>query len=203
MDGSGGKFGAVPELRRCAFSVAYMKGVSFQWGVYAPLPGLKQDVPRSELFAFVFLASMLQVDAFAHLVSDSAINVDMFLKGPKGLWRTSENANLWEVLWRVLAPKCVLRVYWVKSHSLDKFDLFQKYAPNVVHAIGNVCADTLAEFGAKVAAPPDEDVARVCSHFGVVRQAQRRLSAILTASIVPRDLPPKCDQNYLEVGPFH
>ena len=66
-----------------------------------------------ELFASVFLASMLQVNVFAHLASYSAINVDMYLKGPKGPWRTSENADMWQVLWRVLAPRRLFVFIWL------------------------------------------------------------------------------------------
>ena len=80
-DGSGGKYGSIPTLRRCVCGIAKFNNdrTTVSFGLSFALPGKIQTVPRSELMAICTVIRLVQ-NGWVEIVSDSKINVDMFYK---------------------------------------------------------------------------------------------------------------------------
>ena len=74
-DGSGGSEGSDAHLRRCGLGVARLDGFLFQWGLFAPLPGVRQTVPRAELHAILLVATLTQDTPEAVTVATDALGV--------------------------------------------------------------------------------------------------------------------------------
>ncbi len=80
---SGGRWGSVPQLRRCGCGVSRLTSLdppfTLQWGAWFPLVGEVQTVPRAELYAiFMVVSKVSSGDIF--IVSDSEVNVGLFSK---------------------------------------------------------------------------------------------------------------------------
>ena len=72
-DGTGGKYTAVPEARRCGVGLARLKDQAHEelaWGLYCALPGFVQTVPRAELYAVVLLVVRVVPGEEVWVVSD-------------------------------------------------------------------------------------------------------------------------------------
>ena len=158
-----------------------MRGTSFLGGLYGGLPGSRQSVPRSELFAILALIRLAAPSAFLHVVTDSKITYDTYCSGfndPK--WRESPNADLWVCVWELCAArsgKCC--VYWVKAHAAESEEMYRSYCPNPVHVVGNACADLLAGWGSLSVAVPSAVADQVLSSLSSVHVIQMRILAIM------------------------
>ena len=143
-DGSGGHFGAFPVLRRCGFSVAVVEcegsQASFVWGCFSPLPGSRQSVPRSELYAILTVLRNV-VSGDVEIITDSKTCADSYSQGRDHCVQ-SVNADLWCEAWRHVGRLGAVVVRWVKAHAGR-----QHLAAGLLsfHDLcGNYCADALA-----------------------------------------------------------
>ena len=178
-DGSGGHLGAFPVLRRCGFSVAVVECerqlTSFVWGCFSPLPGLRQSVPRSELYAILTVLRNV-ADGDVEIVTDSKTCADSYSTG-KEHCSQSVNADLWCEAWRHVERLGRVIVRWVKAHAGE-----QHLAAGLLtfHDLcGNYCADALANRAAEVAQVYPEDAANYLSHVDLARRVQMRAVTVL------------------------
>ena len=73
-DGSGGKYGSIPLLRRCGCGIAALTDdgeLLFHFGAAFALEGKQQSVPRAELYCFVVLCLLVENEAEVHVATDS------------------------------------------------------------------------------------------------------------------------------------
>ena len=80
-------------------------------------------------------------------MSDSEVTV----KGIHAGEREGPNADLWVVLWNLVAKRGItLTARWVKSHVVNEPWLIDRYPTTLRDVFGNACADKLAERAAAV-----------------------------------------------------
>ena len=149
---------------------------ALDFGVFLPLPGVRQSVPRAELFCVIVLVWLVKVGAWVMVVSDSDITV----KGIKGRRSEGENMDLWALLWSLVAERRVsIEARWVKAHAADSRDLWVKYDPCPRDVVGNEAADALAERGAVSHAVPAATARVALEQIRLCGLVQGRLIAIL------------------------
>ena len=153
----------------------------FLWGAHCNLPGAFQTVPRSELYAWIFIIERAVPLGRLEFVSDSELNVKIAkdIADNDGVVPDDvDNFDLWARFWkRARGRDSLPTARWTNGHVEEK-DL-QKYAPSWVDIFGNECADTLAGRSAKLAKVTSAQAHLVLSHFRITREIQRRALAIL------------------------
>ena len=178
-DGSGGKYGSHPSLRRCGVGIAYIglegtEGRHLSFGAATPLWG-EQTVPRAELAAVLVVCQHVCVGARTLVVVDSRVTCD----GVNGGTRHA-NADLWAQLDQTLKERRVqLSAVWIKSH-LDKGPArIEGYAFPFMHISGNAAADTFADWAARQSQVPAHEADRILGNYALAQSVQRRNAAIL------------------------
>ena len=147
-------------------------------GVFCPLPGHVQSVPRAELFAVVLILCHVDYSDDVEIVSDSLTTVQTFGKGADHpAWEHSPNADLWREVWKHNPARVTMR--WIKAHADVDPALFAKWGLDTEDVCGNSCADALAGLGAEEAAAMAHEVAQVVNLEHLVHEIQMRLVAIL------------------------
>ena len=180
-DGSGGKHSAAPALRRCGFGVAYMteaRGRSdFAWGVFGPLIGKVQTVPRAELFACVTVLARVSC-APVLIVTDSKLVYDAW-SGGELKCTGAANADLWGEFWQHARRIGVsdVRFQWIKAHATPL--IVQHCLVSLGDLRGNACADALADRAAEQWQIFPQDAQNVFWHMAVLQQIQKRCVSIL------------------------
>ena len=192
-DASGGRFSAMPILRRCGFGIAYMhQTVSdfrrtsdfseqpfFRWGAFGVQVGSVHTVPRSELFAILVVVQKVPSGKLV-ICTDSKINVDLYIKGFEAC-KSSTNSDLWIQIWQKLHQGHLsLTLRWVKGHVSSPDDMV-KYNLQPFELYGNLAADALANKGSQLAEVWTHDSANVLAQYALVRQIQARALVILTS----------------------
>ena len=158
-------------------------------GIYGPLPGPLQSVPRAELFA-VCIALLYSVGPVCIFMDHKNI-VDQAEKGEA--FTTSPghaNADLWRWFWHLvddrggLGPS--LRLKWIKSHTNDRS----------AESVGNNWADAMAKLGAGLHEASDEVVAAAKEIRNKLTQILRwmgRAACIHQVPGFPPDRTPKLE----------
>jgi len=182
-DGSGGRDGAIPHLRRCAWSVVRSDDngclTCFAFGA---LPGKAQSVPRAELYAILYVVE--RASGPVQIFTDSKIAVDGFKGGPNAN-PASAMAGLWSRFWASLKDGSEL--VWVPSHKSEA-DVTSGVLP--LHAlVGNAMADEVATVAAAQCALPQADADRYELWKARTIAVQKRLVEIAldTFSFTRRD----------------
>lgn len=194
-DASGGPFSSLPPIRRCGVGVAVIEQENgmhtdqlfrLKWGVFAPLVGTAQSVPRAELYAVLVVVLHVQSGP-SEIRSDSKVNVDMFAQGQEACLN-SVNSDLWQQIWSALTDRQVqLTFTWVKGHA-DNADTYEAYNVQPADLYGNLFADKLAERAAVQYQVYTEDSFAVQWYFALVRKIQERAIVILTSCMQGRGL---------------
>merc|ERR1712194_134592 len=198
-DGSGGEFGSLPSLRRCGVGVAHITFgadgmAACDWGVYSGLPGPTQTVPRSELFALLWVLRQADPDKQVEIATDSKVTCSIYhaRDAAEAEERDGDHVlhhDLWYALQRALFRRsATATVRCVKKHAMEKPEFIGQYSLTTTDVLGNACADWLAGQGTIVAAPSLRDQAHVLQAISMVGRIQLRLVAILGwwAEKIPR-----------------
>ena len=184
-DASGGKHTAIPILRRCGIGIAFLADdlSTLRFGLFAPLPGATQTVPRGELYAILVVMRHTQPDSEYLIYSDSKLNVDLYLDGYDACMK-SQNADLWEEVFDILRTRnVVLSLVWIKAH-VDTPEEATRHNLSYMHILGNEFADRLAERAATAYEVAYQDSVDLLWYYATLRKIQARLLVIL-ASIIP------------------
>ena len=178
-DGSGGKYGSIPLLRRCGVGIATLmpREFTFAWGAFIALPGPSQTVPRAELFAIAAVVALATPHAQLTFVVDAKIVYD----GITHRTTTGELADLWTHLWKLVTDKgLTVHARWVKSHIDKHPDAFTQFPQLTARdVVGNSCADALADRGAAYAEIDINDANPYLYLTATLTRVQLRLIAIL------------------------
>ena len=178
-DGSGGRFGSYPSLRRCGVGVAHVVAGRVVFGACSPLWG-PQSVPRAELAAVLVVALFAAPGASIALAIDSRITCD----GVNGGGRHA-NSDMWALIDAQVCKKgLVLSARWVKSHLDAAPAKVRGYSFPVAHIIGNSAADHFAEVAALGCQVPDGDALEILQWYDRVAMIQSRMIAIQTHIMV-------------------
>ena len=128
-DGSGGKYSAVLELRRCGVCIAVVRfgaglACEFVWGLCSNLPGSEQTTPRAELYAILLVLFFADDAGPIIIVSDSWLSVVGF-RGlqQNGLQNDAEasNADLWEAVCLAMRLRRFdVYLRWAKAHVVTE-----------------------------------------------------------------------------------
>ena len=172
-DGSGGKFGSYPSLRRCGVGVAHVVSGQVLFGACSPLWG-PQSVPRAELAAVLVVVSFAAPGAAIALAIDSRITCD----GVNGGGRQA-NGDLWAQIDAHISKKgLVVSASWVKSH-LDAAPAKERgYSFPVAHVLGNSAADHFADIAAQGCQVSDTVAHCILQWYDRVVRIQSRMVAI-------------------------
>ena len=206
-DSSGGPFSSLPVIRRCGVGIAVLRPTnndtsngplfSLQWGVFAPLEGVTQTVPRGELYAIMVV--ILRLDTGLSIVkTDSLVNVQTFDKG-KTACLNAANCDLWKRIWDVLDDGQVkVELEWIKGHA-ENPEIFDRYNVQVEDLYGNLFADKLANRAAELYQVFAHDSFGIQWHYTLVRDIQARAIVILQQVLEARGVhksvrPPKLPQ---------
>ncbi len=186
-DGSGGKYGEIPQARRCGSGLAYLNTENaLDFGLYYPLPGEVQTVPRAELSILVTLVEIVEDKATIVYFGDNKQVVDLFNKGPNACAKAS-NADLYKLLFKFIHDKQIdITVYWMPSHLNNPQAKTKKGKPKIrpvwVHdydIIGNNEADKLADRAAEMAELPSWLVEPLLENMYITRSIQLRIATIV------------------------
>lgn len=166
-----------------------MNGKRFVSGLYGPLPGSYQSVPRAELFA---ITSMLRSLVKPARVQADHWNIILGIAKDRRITCGSifPDADLWRIFWHLIDDLgglgSDLEFVWVKAHSNDGSDA----------SIGNNWADRMANFGASVHETDEEAVKHVDhirTHYTQLVRWLGKASAHLSEPGVVSDRQPKAD----------
>jgi ribonuclease HI len=192
-DGSGGPHSSVPSIRRCGYGIAVLKPAKnspaeheFSWGAFAVLPGRKQTVPRAELEAIVAVLRHHKHGTEVRVVSDSELNVKLYLAGPAAGARTV-NSDMWAEFWQLHCNFRLVDIAWCKGHAGESE--LRTGRISLHHLVGNSCADALAGRAAQLAMVGPNDSLAVLWARGTAVALQKRFVAVLAFYL--QDLPPK------------
>jgi len=172
----------------------------FQMGFFLALPGPSQTVPRAELFGLLLILRNVLPPAAVCIVTDSLTTCNTFQLGAEHhAWRTSPNADLWELVWPLVQGRAL--ALWIKAHAeehpeyIDQYQLYQR------HVVGNVCADVMAGRGAALQQVSTAEVDIHRAAISLVSRIQTRCVAILQhhASVSPR-LPRQRQRRLPQLG---
>jgi len=168
-----------------------MQGSSFVFGLYYPLPGVHQTVPRSEISAAVTLAEMVHDEAKVVYITDNLPLYDNYSAGELKCIK-STNHDLYKLLFPHIKNKRLdFQILWMPSH-LDEEEGKDKEKPEWVedeHIQGNNQADRLAKIAAKYVELCMNAVSPTLFYNKLVTRIQRRLIAILIALPHRKPLP--------------
>ena len=188
-DASGGPNNEYPVLRRCGVGVACIdthsnwfttgEGSSpFLWGAYAPLTGVRQSVPRAELYAIFVVISHVGHGEVT-IKTDSKINVDLY-DGGKEACMESDNVDIWLDIWQILQHDQVrLKLSWVKGHA-DNVHTYVKFSLTPQDLVGNLLADVLAGWASRLYQVWKHDAYAVKWYFATIQRVQARAVVILS-----------------------
>ena len=103
LDGSGGSRSSDKRLRRCGWAAittdfSEPAAPELKAGFFGKLAGQEQTVPRSELYAAVFVLEQTE-EREVKLLSDSKYFVDL-IKARRSKSIAGSNADLWERYWQ-------------------------------------------------------------------------------------------------------
>ena len=175
-DGTGGLHSSNSALRRCAWAAVkpdHTVDSEFWLGVWGPLLGKQQTVPRAELTAIIEVVKRLAGPTT--IWTDHKNISDIF----NGDLRTSvgrANSDLWEQLLDHLQEKAIpVKVRWVPSHSDEHAEGPAPWIPPLIF-LGNAEADRLAGDAVKSQ--------EVENHIAVQVKEQQALAATILNRIV-------------------
>ena len=119
-------------------------------GLYAPVPGLRQTVPRAELHAILLVATLTKDTPEPVTVATDALGVYQTFGRP-ALWSEHENADLWIALRRTLQGRAApFYLRWTKSHAINNAKFRRDYDIGWADIVANEAADALAGLGAEL-----------------------------------------------------
>ena len=179
-DGSGGRYTSDKDLRRCGWSAVQLDDLlpakEWKW-IAAPLAGMKQTVPRSELMAVIAVAENLDGDV--ELWSDCKTIVDTINQRKWAAAMCSSNCDLWERLKEAIDKAAwKLTFKWINSHPTEAIQM-QTHIPIIAYA-GNKRADELAREAAdEIELLPSE----VESHKDALEKAKAILNRLATIAL--------------------
>lgn len=165
------------DSQRAAWGAACMAGNSIRLsvGIYGPLPGPDQSVPRAELYV---ICAILKVTLKpAHIHTDH-LNIIHGISHGRAVTTTPkfQNADLWRAFWERLEDlggiDDELSFTWVPSHQAG---LYQQ-------AVGNRWADYLARRGASLHDVSDDDLSTAKKYVKKVYQWRDGLAGRLLSS---------------------
>ena len=152
-DGSGGKKGSDPRLRRCGWGVVRLNlddpgNPSLACGAFGPLPGPLQTVPRSEIFAAIQVLDL--VHGAVIIYSDCEYFVSRAgALGQRARMRAGKNGDLWARWWDLVDERDgAVIVRKVKAHSEHRALVSGAIALELY--MGNAYADYMAGKGAEM-----------------------------------------------------
>ena len=182
LDGSGGEQSSDPRLRRTGWGAAVVDttvpGVpELVAGVFGPVPGPEHTVPRSELYAAVYVLESVELDTDIHLISDSKYFVDKACRRRPDSFLAG-HGDLWDRYWNAVENReGNVRISKVKAHATQE-DLDRGVVSWDWYA-GNAMADKLAVEGASRAALPAAIIMEFQATDSMAWQVQSRLTAII------------------------
>ncbi len=191
-DGSG-LWPQFARLRRCGWGlVCYTRGVGVTAIAHGPLPGLQQDVPLAESFAF--LMNLRHASLEVVFYTDCEFVKKTFEAGPE---HSSSGwfvyAGVWRQIWRLVDDigRENVRVFWIPAHTSAR-----AVAEGKITGLQRICnakADEQAKKGANMHPSDSETAQRTAWAHSVVRQVGRYVGCInaLVGHAVPRDTTAK------------
>ena len=197
-DGSGGKHGSHPLLRRVGWALVAMEQTGPQtWrlvgGWMGNVPGDKQTIPRAELIPVIFLHLLLYGDNPVSLGIDANYVVNGFAKGRYNRPTDGSNPDLWYELGQYVSQDTLtLEVFKVKAH-LDVSHVARELI-TLEDLLGNRAADMAAERAANACQLPGDEVERVLRLENLAWKVQRRLIAMTKAAVQASPVRPKAVQ---------
>ena len=188
-DGSGGKE-AHPMLRRCGWAWVQLRGISQHAAEAGALPGARQSVPRSELFALIRALENPEMRTLPmHLYTDHQNWVRRFEQGKSDASarrRLQSHQDLWMRFWQAYDSRpatAKVGMWWVNAHVKSWLDMNPSLPPQAYE--GNRLADLLADEAAAVAQLPAWIAKEVKEKEEMSQALQRRFVAI-TARIIDK-----------------
>ena len=199
-DGSGGDKGSDPRLRRCGWGAVRLNlddpgNPKIACGAYGPLPGRRQTVPRSELFAAIAVLDLVQRGDVV-IFSDCSYLVDHADSlAKRECLCLGRNGDLWTRWWHLIDTRDGLVVVKkVKAHSMYS-DLCSG-AITLENFRGNALADYLAGKGAEIGRVDSNKILSIEFTDAQAWKIQKRLLAILkhiyasSPEAEPKRVPP-------------
>ncbi len=186
LDGSGGARTKDSRLRRCGWGAIVLdfsepSAPTAVAGCCGGLPSMPQTVPRSELYAAIFVVeNCICPDKKLWLLSDCKYFVQSAAKG-RDHCIYGQHADLWLRYWDACEAKDLqIRITKVKAHSsVDDVKLGQISLEDFA---GNTYADKFANAGAEAVQIPDGKLTAYDNVDALTWKIQSRLAAIITAA---------------------
>ncbi len=190
-DGSGGKFSSIPLLRRCGWGwIALSSNLELDFARCAPLGGLPQTVPRSELTALIDCLQFIPKGQDVDITLDAKV-VQRIAPTISQLLRTncerasahpalfSVNGDLWvDFLQALQARTGWTAFYWCKSHATST-QIWSGYISKKAF-VGNTYADAFAGRAATLHQMDDSDKAAYDIIVDRTRRIHNRLIVVLS-----------------------
>jgi len=201
-DGSGGKNGSTPEIRRCGFGAVHMSEEftdflsdnldSMRWpayfGFWSKLPGPTQTVPRAELSALLTVIQNVQPNSTINYYIDNKMVHDTFHKGMRRALLAA-NADLFLTLFTTPNTKNItLSLKWMPSHLDTNFHKKRPQWVRDYHIAGNKAADLQADLASAAHQLPFQVIEPVLRNIKHLRIIQRR--AVIIYQHMPDRPPP-------------
>ena len=173
---------------RCGVGVAHLRTDctvehAFCFGLYCPLPGVEQSVPRAELYGILIVVKHAVPSAVLDIRSDSKVNVDMFTTGRENTLH-STSADLWQELWSLIDHKSLsVSLTWIKGHCTTP-EQATKHGLSLLDVYGNATADRLADRAATLYEVAPQDALDLNWYHSVTRKIQAR-AVIILSNVIP------------------
>ena len=148
------------------------------FAAFGTLPGIRQTVPRAELFAIMEIIINLRAGVQATITTDSKLNVDLFHAGDKKA-NSSANGDLWANIFNLIREKgLTVNIRWAKGHATTQNIDTHRIA--AVDAFGNYIADAMANRAALLHQVFAEDSFAIKWHQELVTRIQKRAVVLLS-----------------------